>query len=194
MGSILNVVAGVPHADRLRDRRRGHHGLFHGRRPADLGVGQRRAARGQAGRLRARRCRSRCAAGGWMPGTVASCSARPGVLDNSGGSARRGLMSRRDRAGVHRLARAAAEDLRRARRSRGPHRRRPERARPVSSTRSCRRCSASSRARSFRRSRSPTLALPMILMHGAAAARRRASAWPPCSRPRSAPPTPCCSC
>ncbi len=53
------------------------------------------------------------------------------------------------RSGLHRLARAAAENLRRPRRPRRAARRRHERARPAYSTRRCRRCSASSRARGF---------------------------------------------
>ena len=40
----------------------------------------------------------------------------------------------------------------------------------------------------------PDLALPTILMRGAAGGDRQLSGSPRSSRPRSAPPTPCCSC
>ena len=49
------------------------HGLLHGRRPAHVGVGQRRAAHGEAGRLRARAAAGARAVGGWR-GASARCS------------------------------------------------------------------------------------------------------------------------
>ena len=82
------------------------------------------------------------AAGGWHG--LALVQPRRRTTGRSGGSSAPGVGSRSPlhRAGVHRLAGAAAEDLRRARRSRRARGRRPERARPVRSSRSCRRCSA----------------------------------------------------
>ena len=66
LGWILNVVTGIPKPIGSRDRRRRHHGVLRGRRPADVGVGQRRAADRQARGLcdRACRWRSRASAAG----------------------------------------------------------------------------------------------------------------------------------
>ena len=70
------------------------------------------------------------------------------------------------RAGVHRVAGAAAEDLRRARRSDRAHRRRPERAGAVSLRRRAGRARHRRPADAFRSSQNANLALPMVLMYG----------------------------
>ena len=93
-------------------------------------------------------------------------ASRPATTGRSGGPARRDSLTLAiARPAVHRVTGTAPEDLRRARRSRRSSRRRPERARPVRRSRSCRPSSASSPARISRRSPSRISALPMLLVH-----------------------------
>ena len=129
---------------------------------------------GEARRALRSRCRSRCRASAAGSRAARRSSGRRRPTGTSGRAATPGWMYLALLgAGLHRLARAAAEDLRRARRPRGAARRRPERARPAA----LRGRAAAARHRRARRCfptcRSHELALPMILMHGAAAARRR---------------------
>ena len=137
-------VRGVPHRRRRRDR------LLHRRRSADVGVGQHGAAHREARSGSRSRCRSRCtaSAGG---ARVRAVQADDASYWNPWQRRRVRLdVSRAARARVHRLARPAAENLRRARRPRRAARRRDERARPAAV---CGRAAADGhhrRARDFR--------------------------------------------
>ena len=178
------MVTGVPKPVGCVDRRRRHDGLLRGRRPARLGVGQRRAAGRDAGRLRAGAAAG-ARRGRRLGGAVAAPTCRRRLLDVlarrrlgwtflallapafviSPGLLQKIFGARDDRAvrvgvGLNALG-AAAVRLRAGAARHG-------------------RARARSRAR-----RHPNLALPTLLHARAAAARRRARRWRRSSRPRS---------
>ena len=153
---------------RLRDRRRGDDHLLHRRRPAQRRPGSTSCSSSvkMLGLLRSR-CRSRSRAVGGLVGAARRRRRQPDYWNFWQGGSSGWIYLAMLGARLHRLARAAAEDLRRARRPRGAARRRPERARPARSMRSCRCCSGMSRARAASRTWPiRDLALPTMLMHG----------------------------
>ena len=135
-GAILERRRRHSRRGRLRDRRRRHHRVLHRRRAADVGVGQRRAARREARGLR-HRAAARARRRRRMGRARDACAPTTGVLDVLAARPAGRDVPRAARAGVHRLAGTAAEGVRRARRPRRAARRRPERARPVRCSRSC---------------------------------------------------------
>ena len=160
----------------------------------DVGLGERAAARGRARRL----CRAACRSRSSPRGRLGRASPRAAPADpeywsfwqgGASGVTYIALLGAR----LHRVARPAAEGLRRARRPHGAARRGAERGR-APHLRLHPRAARHRRARPASRPRRTTSSpCPRCCC---ATCRRSSgrSAWPPSSRPRSTPPTPSSSC